>query len=327
MPDYSATPNVLITSAGRRVSLVKFFQDATRSISEGKVFTTDLSPTMSTACHISDKSFAVPRVSDSQYLDVLLQICKENLVSLVIPTIDTELELLAKVRDEWQKKHQIEIVISDVDVVRTCRNKRKTSDLFHGMGIESPAELSAHSEVFPRFVKPLAGSRSVDIHKIDSLDMMQSKYLDSSKYIQQELVDTNEFSEFTVDAFYTTQGELTCLVPRQRIEVRDGEISKGRTQKGQLVSLLTQKLSNFPGARGVLTFQFFVKMDSALTPVEILGIEINPRFGGGYPLTHAAGAEYVDWIVRGHFENEVTEYFDQWRDGLTMLRYDAEIFF
>jgi len=326
MSDYSTTPNVLITSVGRRVSLVKLFQEATKNVSGGKVFTTDFLPAMSAACHVSEKSFEVPRVNDPRYLDVLLQICKDNEISLIVPTIDTELELLANVRDEWKSQYQIEITISDSNLVRICRNKRQTSELFHSLGIKSPTELAPDSTIFPRFIKPIAGSRSIDIHRVDSSDMMQSKYLDPAKYIQQELVDLKQYREFTVDGFYTSDGNLICLVPRERLEVRDGEVSKGRTHKGLLVSILKQKLCNFPGARGVITFQFFVKLDSEQNPTEILGIEINPRFGGGYPLTHSAGASYVDWLVSGHFENEKSEYLDSWQDQLIMLRYDAEIF-
>ncbi len=326
MSDYQLAPNVLITSVGRRVSLVKLFQEATKNASGGTVFTTDSLPAMSAACHVSEKSFSVPRVNDPQYLDVLLQICKDHEISLIIPTIDTELELLASVRNQWKIEHQIEITISDTELVSICRNKRETSELFGSMGINSPTELASDSNVFPRFIKPIAGSRSIDIHRVDSSDMMQDKYLNRAKYIQQELVDLQKYREFTVDAFYTSDGNLICLVPRERLEVRDGEVSKGRTHKGQLVNILRQKLTNLPGARGVLTFQFFVQFDSEQSPIEILGIEINPRFGGGYPLTDSAGARYVDWLVEGHFKNEKSEYFDGWRDDLIMLRFDAEIF-
>lgn len=327
MTDYSNAPNVLITSAGRRVSLVTLFQDATRNLVGGKVFATDLNPSMSAACHISDLAFAVPRVSATEYQNVLLQICKDNSVSLVIPTIDTELELLADLRDEWKTQHQIEIVISDAVLINKCRNKRKTTELFQTLGIKSPIELAPDSNVFPRFIKPLAGSRSIDIHKVDSAEMMQERFLDSSQFIHQEWIDSSEYREFTVDAFYTVDGNLRSIVPRERIEVRDGEVSKGRTIKGQLLGLLKDRLAILPGARGVMTYQFFVKLDSSQSPLEILGIELNPRFGGGYPLTHAAGAKYVDWLIEDHYKKVTTDYFDGWTDGLTMLRYDAEIFF
>jgi len=317
--------NVLINSAGRRVSLVQYFMHAVSQTSGGQVFTVDMNPSLSAACQIADGFEPICSVNDPDYTTQLLAVCKRNDVSLVVPTIDTELLLLAELRDEWATEHNINIVISRPDLIAKCRDKRQTSMLFAELGLETPTELSADSTTYPRFIKPLAGSRSIDIHIVQDASEMTSGLSDTSYYLHQELVDTNRFREFTVDAFYDSHGSLRSVVPRERLEVRDGEVSKSRTYKGVLVKELAAALTTLEGAYGCLTLQFFVALDTPDTP-EILGIEINPRFGGGYPLTQQSGATYVDWLVQEHFTGQTVDYFDDWIADLVMLRYDAEVF-
>jgi len=325
MADKETGKNVLITSAGRRVSLVQYFMHAVSQTSGGQVFTVDMNPSLSAACQIADGFEPICSVSHPNYITQLLAICQRHEISLVVPTIDTELMLLAELRDEWAAEHNINIVISRPDLIAKCRDKRQTSMLFAELGLETPTDLSADSSTYPRFIKPLAGSRSIDIHIVRDASEMTSGLYDTSYYLHQELVDTNRFREFTVDAFYDAQGSLRSVVPRERLEVRDGEVSKSRTYKGALVRQLANSLTTLEGAYGCLTLQFFVALDTPDTP-EILGIEINPRFGGGYPLTQQAGATYVDWLVHEHFTGQTAGYFDGWIDDLVMLRYDAEVF-
>jgi len=317
--------NVLITSAGRRVSLVQYFMTAVAQASGGKVIAVDLNPPLSAACQIADMHEPICAVSDPSYVEQLLNLCLRHDISLVIPTIDTELALLAELRDEWAQEHGINIVISDVDFVRACRNKRETAGLFTSLNIATPKELDLDSSEFPRFVKPVGGSRSIDIHVLKNASELTEDLRNTDYYIHQELVDTKRFREFTVDAFYDARGALRAVVPRERLEVRDGEVSKSRTLKGALLGYLASALTNLEGAYGCITLQFFVDLADIDAP-EILGIEINPRFGGGYPLTQRSGATYVDWLVNEHFNGETADYFDGWIDGLVMLRYDAEVF-
>jgi len=325
MAENTTGKNVLITSAGRRVSLVQYFMHAVSQTSGGQVFAVDMNPSLSAACQLADGFEAICSVNNSDYINQLLAICQRHDVSLVVPTIDTELMLLANIRDEWAAEHNINIVVSRPDLVRICRDKRQTSTLFAEMGLNTPTELESSSSTFPRFIKPIAGSRSIDIHIVRDASEMSPTLADTSYYLHQELVDTKRFREFTVDAFYDSQGSLRSVVPRERLEVRDGEVSKSRTHKGALVTQLAAALTTLEGAYGCLTLQFFVALDAPSTP-EILGIEINPRFGGGYPLSQLAGATYVDWLVQEHFTGRTDGYFGDWIDGLLMLRYDAEVF-
>ena len=134
--------------------------------------------------------------------------------------------------------------------------------------------------------------------------------------------DQSEYEEFTCDLYFGKDHELKCIVPRKRIEVRDGEVNKGKTENNILVNFIQKKLQYIKGAQGCLTAQFFKHM----TTDRILGIEINPRFGGGYPLSYYAGANYPKWIIQEYLLNQSIIPNDDWENNLLMLRYDKEVF-
>ncbi len=313
--------NILITSAGRRVSLVRSFQKELRKIDkEAMVFAADAKPELSSACQISDKSFAVKRLDHPAYAEDLLRLCIENKIDVVIPTIDTELKLLAEVRETFLKKG-VQVVVSDPEFVKICRNKRETNRFFNGLGIETAREIDKQHPDFPLFVKPIDGSSSIDTYKVENERFLSKYHKENTKLMFLEYLDPKEHIEYTVDLYYDRHSELKCVVPRQRIEVRGGEVSKGVTRKNFLVKYLPEKMNRLEGARGCLTLQVFVNTQSS----KVTGIEINPRFGGGYPLSYLAGANFSKWIIDEYFFNKKIDYFDGWEDNLLMLRYDDEV--
>ena len=116
--------NILITSAGKRVALTRYFKDTlSRFYPDAKVFTTDMNPEMAPAGYVSDGCFKVPRVTSPDYPDILLNICKKNEVGMVIATIDTELLLLADLKESFRRLG-INVIVSDRYFVEVCRDKR-----------------------------------------------------------------------------------------------------------------------------------------------------------------------------------------------------------
>ncbi|MGZ5190298.1 MAG: ATP-grasp domain-containing protein, partial [Flavisolibacter sp.] len=134
-------------------------------------------------------------------------------------------------------------------------------------------------------------------------------------------IDKKDHFEYTVDMYFDKTNYVKCIVPRKRLLVRAGEINKGLTCKNQIVSFLKEKLSFIEGAVGCLTVQLFLNEKSG----RIVAIEINPRFGGGYPLSYRAGANYPLWLIKEYYNNQTLEYTDAWEDQLLMLRYDDEV--
>lgn len=313
--------NILITSAGQRVSLVRSFQtELKKYFVDGQVFTTDLNPILAPACHVSDRSFTVPRVTSPEYIDQLLHLCLNNQIKLVIPTIDTELLVLSENIDYF-KQQGIQLVVSDPDLVHQCRDKRQINEFFEKKGISIPQQYSLDSLKFPVFIKPYDGSLSKGIFIAHDVGDIKPEHHVDPKLMFMEYINPENYDEFTVDCYYDQTSELKCVVPRKRIFVRAGEVNKGVTQNNFIVSEFNQKLKYIAGARGCLTIQVFLHK----TKNKILGIEINPRFGGGYPLSYLSGANYSLWIIQEYLLNQKIEEFSAWSDNLLMLRYDAEV--
>lgn len=312
--------NVLILSCGRRVELVQAFKSELAARLPGaQVLATDLMPEISAACHAADRAFPAPRVTDPEYHSFLLDLCIREEVGLVIPTIDTELLELAQNRDHFYS-HGVKLVISNETLVSACRDKRQTSTLFTDIGIDTPRIYDRSALNYPCFVKPYDGSRSVGAMFLPDAESVTSAILDDPKMMFMEFIDCAH-QEYTVDAYYDRHGTLKCLVPRERLEVRDGEVNKGVTRKNYVYHYLAEKLSKVQGARGCLTIQLFAKAEGP----RYAALEINPRFGGGFPLTYAAGGNYPGWLIDEYLLGKETQAFDEWEADLLMLRYDAKI--
>lgn len=314
--------NILITSAGKRVALVKAFKETLKkSFPESKVYTTDMNPRMAPAAYVSDGCISVPRVTSGDYMGILLNICREYNIGLVVPTIDTELAILAANKTMFGREGT-HLCISDYDFIMTCRDKRNTGAFFEEKGIRTPRPIDKLHPTFPIFAKPYDGSLSANLHYIKSVEELTPDILSDPKLIFMEYIDKNEYQEYTIDMYFGRDHKLKMAVPRERIEIRAGEINKGRTVKEFLEPFIRQHLSYIKGCEGCICGQFFYNKIKE----DVVGIEINPRFGGGYPLSYAAGANYPEFLIREYFLGEKISYSDGWKDGMLMLRYDDAVF-
>lgn len=313
--------NILITSAGRRVGLVRAFQTELKKLFPyAKVYTAESNPQWSSACRISDGFFTVPRVDNENYINSILEICINKEIKIVIPTFDLELLVMSDSKELFLLNN-IHIIVSDFDLITNCRDKRQTNILFKDLKIKTPSSIDKMNPSFPLFIKPYDGSLSKDIYLINCKEELTDSLLNNPKLMFMEYIDPKDFNEYTIDAYYDKNSDLRCLVPRRRIEVRGGEISKGKTEKLNFYKTLKNKLSNIKGAKGCLTIQFFVGKETE----EIIGIEINARFGGGFPLSYASGANYPKYIILEYLLNESITFNDNWIENRVMLRFDSEV--
>lgn len=312
--------NILITSVGRRVELVQAFKkEINQLLPSSLLHAIDLKPELSAACQVADFKNVCPPATNLAYIDFLLDYCTRNHIGLVIPTIDTELDILARHKNIFID-HGITLCISDTELVRSCRDKRNTGLIFQKYDISYPEIYSRESLKFPCFAKPYNGSCSIGTKVIKTQGALDHETLSNPQMIFMELIGS-EYSEYTIDAYYDKDSYLKCLVPRKRLEVRAGEVSKGITRKNFIYENLKKKIQYIEGARGCLTIQFFVNEEVE----HYIGLEINPRFGGGFPLSYAAGANYPAWLIKEYLLNETIDYYEQWEDNLIMLRYDAKV--
>lgn len=314
---------ILITSAGRRVSLVRAFLNELKKIEpEGKVYASDLNPGLSAACQVADGFFKMPRLDAPNYIDALMKLCKAHNINLIVPTIDTELLELAKNRVRF-KEQGISIVISSVEFVSVCRDKRQTHQFFEEHQVNVAKEYTKDNYTLPVFIKPIDGSRSLDTYLIRSKEDLTEYHFNNEKLMFLEYLDHDDYDEFTCDLYFNKDHKLKCVVPRKRLEVRDGEVYKALTVNNSLVPYIKENLNYIKGAVGCLTAQFFLhKIEND----KIYAIEVNPRFGGGYPLTYLSGANFPKWILEEYLlEKTIEDKFDVWECDLLMIRYDDEI--
>lgn len=314
--------NIIITSAGQRVALVRDFKETlVRFYAEAKVFTTDMNPELAPAAYVSDGCFEVLRVTDENYISQLLDICKKNEIGMIVPTIDTELLVLAENKKLFND-NDIIVCVSDLDFIKVCRDKRNTGDFLEKHNIRVPKAVDKYNPTFPLFAKPYDGSLSTNLHYIKNAEELTQDILDDPKLLFMEYIDKETYKEYTIDMYYGTDNCVKCIVPRERIKIRAGEINKGRTVKCPLMDYIKERLDKIEGCIGCIYIQVFF---NPLTE-DVVGIEINPRFGGGYPQSYAAGGNYPEMLIKEYFLGEKIAYIDDWKDNMLMLRFDDAVY-
>ena len=317
--------NILFTSAGRRVSLIRYFKEALLEMGiDGIMVTADMRRD-APAAQLSDIHELLPRVTDLDYIPRLVDLCEKHAIKLVIPLIDTELQVLADHRYEFEKIGAF-VLISASEVIQIGNDKRKTALFLESIGVMTPRLMDPYEALqepdtcYPLMLKPFNGSSSIGVTKVNNVEELKFFLNYIPNPILQEYVTGQEY---TVDVLMDFQGEACAAVPRMRIETRSGEVSKGMTVKDKQIMTAAKKVAEaLPGAVGCITLQCFV------TDLrEIVFIEINPRFGGGIPLSLAAGAQFCKTIIQWLLDEPVEwRNMDEWRDGLVMLRYDEAFF-
>ncbi len=310
--------NVLILSAGRRVELVKCFKKAAKDLDiSGSVIAVDCSPT-APALYFADKYRLVPRIDSGDYIKALIEICNEEKVSLVVPTIDTELLLLAENRKKMEDATGARILVSSLSVVNICRNKLNTQSYMEEHGFKVPhlytaQEIRNGNAKYPLFVKPIDGSSSIDTYRVnDKTELDAILTLVKNPMVQ----DYMDGEEYTIDVFLDFDSNIITMVPRLRIATRSGEIMKGRIVKDADIMADVRRLMEELKPVGHITVQ------CRKTYRGIEYIEINPRFGGGAPMSIMAGADSCKNLYR-LLKGEVLTYNEDYRENITFLRFDS----
>ena len=310
--------NVLISSAGRRVALLRLFRRTLADLGlTGRVLAADMSA-LSAAFHEADEGFVVPRCTSEEFVPEMLELCRRHRVGLVIPTIDPELAVYAAHRDEFAEIGTT-VAVSTPEVVAIGGDKQATHQWLTANGLPAVAQGSveeARSWPLPVVVKPRFGSASIGLSVVRT-DAQWAAVGDEEMIVQKMAPGV----EHTLDVLADRDGRCCCVVPRRRLEVRAGEVSKAVTVRSQpLIDLGRALCEALPGAYGALNVQVFVAGD------EVRVIELNARFGGGFPLAWEAGAPFPRWIIEELLGEPVSGDPAGWRDGLVMLRYDDAVF-
>lgn len=264
--------NVLITSASRKVALVKAFRRALEEEGGGQVVAIDASP-RSPALYFADQGYIVPAGLGEDFLTAVYGICVKHDVQLLVPTRDEELPLFAVLRDSLRQMG-ITVMVPGPEVVRTCQDKRLFIHFCQKHGFLVPRTYGNPEEVegFPVFVKERIGKGSRWTFRVETASELENLLARLRDPIIQQWVDG---PEYTVDLFADFSGQILSVVPRERLVTFDGESFVGRTCKDWDIIREAARLAQTLGLVGHNTIQCFWHEG------RIKFIEVNPRYGGG----------------------------------------------
>ena len=312
--------NILILSAGTRDKVVQYFKKELAG--KGRVIATDCS-NLAPAVYEADAFYLVPRITAPDYLDRVLEICEKEKITGVFSLIDPELSLLAKERERFLAVGTTPIV-SDYELVETCFDKYRMFELLQKMQIptarwytdqESFCRAEEAGEIsYPVFVKPVRGSASIHINKVESKKEMEVLFDLYEDLMIQEYMDGTEFgADVYVDMI---SGKCTDIVVKQKLNIRAGETDMSVSFKdGKLFDVICD-FAEMCGFRGMIDIDIF----------EIDGVyylsEVNPRFGGGYPHAYGCGVNMAAAVVRNLSGEENEVRIGEYKEGICMMKFN-----
>ena len=284
---------ILFTSIGRRVELIQAFRSAAEKLSlDLEILGADISAS-APALQFCDRSVLVPCIKEPSYIPTLLELCEREGICALIPTIDTDLLLLARHKADFARVGTT-VAISAEDRIAICRDKRLTAEYFCSLGLKSPVpvdDVSKYNFGYPAFIKPKDGSSSINAYKVENEEELITYAAHVPDYIVQKFVAG---TEYTVDIFCDFEGNPIFITPRIRRAVRAGEVLKTEiAQEADIIEQMQRLIENYKPC-GPLTVQLIREAESG----ENYYIEINPRFGGGAPLSMKAGADAATAFLR-----------------------------
>ncbi|MHC4433988.1 MAG: ATP-grasp domain-containing protein [Planctomycetota bacterium] len=315
--------NVLFTCVGRRVSLLRSFRRAAAQLRIDAAFLGTETTELSSALQLCDRRFLVKPTTHRDYVKQLLSIVKANRAKLLVPTVDLDLKRLAQNKSKLAAAG-CRVLVSNPDVIDICQDKRKTYRFLVKNGFEAVKTMGVRSVLsqrkinWPCFLKPWDGSAGRE----NAVATNRKELLFYARRIPN--VICQEFvagTEFTCDVYVDLAMNVRCVVPRRRIEVRAGEVAKSQVaMNGRIVDEAAALVERLGAGPGIITLQLFLTDED-----RVKFIEINPRFGGGVPLSIKAGANFPKWILQELTGQKPNIRPNGFKDGLTMLRYDSEV--
>jgi len=314
--------NILLTSVGRRGYLVNYFKDALGG--SGKVFGADNSPS-SPAFAYCDGTAILPRVQKDHYVRTLLEICQKNAIDIVIPLIDPELEVLADCRKQFSDAGVL-LLVSPPDTVAMASDKYRTHQFAIKNGLQTPQtfidivlaldQLTVSALKWPVMVKPRKGSASVDITTCHDKLQLEAAFEVTPEPMIQEIIDGIEYG---YDLFGDADFKPVSVYCKKKLGMRAGETDKAVSTADPVLIDFGRKLLEAMKLLGP------ADVDVMMTESGPKLLEINPRFGGGYPCSHMAGADFCKKIITIRNGGSLAPDIGACPDGVCMLKQDEII--
>lgn len=304
--------NILFTCAGRRTYLLKYFKE--NMSAEDKVVATDMQLS-APALQAADVKLQVPAVYDPKYIDITLNICKEQKINALISLNDLELPILAENKAKFEALG-VTVIVSDPEVIDIAFDKYKTAQWVESIGLNAPKtyvtltsakEALAKGEIaFPLFMKPRWGSGSIGLETIDDMEELDIYYHLLMKKIKKTILATasvgDEYimiqekltgNEFGLDVMNDLEGNNVAVSVKQKLAMRAGETDKALTVDLPVVREMGATIGRNLKHIGNLDVDIMQRANG-----DYCVLELNPRFGGGYPFSYEAGVNMPKAILQ-----------------------------
>lgn len=312
--------NILILSAGTRNKVVQYFKKALSG--KGLVIATDCS-NLAPAIYDADKYYIVPRMTDDGYLDVILDICKNEKITGVLSLIDPELSLLANNVEKFESVGTIVIGSS----YELCERSLDKYEMYKWL-VENDykcarsymdkdeffADLDNETAKFPVFVKPARGSASISISKVTDRETVDLLFAHEDGLMIQEFLDGQEIGADVYIDMIT--GEVVSIFTKKKIKMRAGETDKAVSFKDEKLFELIKEFVIRAGYRGQIDIDIFdINGEYYIS-------EVNPRFGGGYPHAYESGSDHMSLIVNNLEGKANKSVIGNYRENTYMMKYN-----
>ena len=312
--------NILILSAGTRNKIVQYFRKELNG--EGKVIATDCS-NLAPAIYEADGYYIVPRITDENYINIILDICKKENIDTLISLIDPELSLISK-NIELFREIGVNPIISDYDKVEMCFDKYEMYKFLINNNFKTPKsyidkekfleDLEKGEITFPVFVKPVRGSASININKINNKEELDVIWKQADNLIIQEFMNGQEYgADVYIDIL---SNEPVAIFTKKKIKMRAGETDKSVSVKDEALFNLIKDFVKKAGFKGIIDIDIF-EIDG-----EYFISEVNPRFGGGYPHAYECGVNVPKMIINNVKGIENEEQIGNYKENIYMMKYN-----
>jgi len=312
--------NILITSVGSRNKIVQYFKKELGK--SGKVIVTDMSD-LAPAIYDADKFYLVPKIDSPNYIDKLLEICKKEKIDCLFALIDPELSLISKNAEKFIKIGTTPL-ISSYESVELAFDKYKMFKYLESNGFKTAKtyidkstfykDLGNNEISFPVFVKPIKGSASINISKVNTKEEIELLFSLYNDLIIQEFMDGEEIgADVYIDPI---SQKVVSIFTKEKIKMRAGETDKSRSFKDEkLFQLIKQVIEK-------IGYVYMIDMDIFKINGEYYISEINPRFGGGYPHAYESGVNFPKLIVNSMngIENKIN--IGNYNEDIYMMKYN-----
>jgi carbamoyl-phosphate synthase large subunit len=304
---------VLFTCAGQRVDIVSAFGRAGAT-----TVAADLDP-LAPALYHADRRALVPRVDDPGYVAALAALVAEHDIQLVVPLTDLDQETVSRAREELAPAL---VLAPSPDVCRTMGDKYLAHAFFEANAIPSPRTWlpgdMPEDARFPLLVKIREGFGSRHIYRADDPEQLafHLRHTPVASMVQERCLG----EEFSIDVFCDTEGRCLNAIPRSMIQSKGGESIKGESLRDRELIAHGARVAETIGIVGPANVQCFREPDGAL-PVT----DVNPRFGGAFPLPLAAGSRYPELSLALARGERPEPRLGEFRAGVVMTRFFSDL--